>query len=1101
MLAPLLSSVALHASVEGTSAPRAGWLRDLWISQGILEGIEEGSGASSTRTRGEWPANVSFGQILDEFVPPSSRNKFLINLGANDGARHDPSFPLFVERGYGGILVEGDPAFKKRLYNNMRPFNASGKVQISWGFASASAIGPRLLALGCPREPDALKIDVDGLDAALLEGILQAGITPKSIVIEVNPDIPPPVQMSQLYHDAFTFEFERKHMRGWLGASADLLYTMLDRAGYALVAIELGTREHMVCNKQGRRQMCKKKGTCTHCENNMWFVRKELLRSAAGVEPPSWPQFVNAFWKQTFAFNTFSTNKIVFKTQTVQHAGWYPRADEERPYTPSCYSLSDHQYFAAQAGESFTKPECPLVTLRDQVDAEAAALTSQKVSQGWRAWAKYSLWLAKPTNAAKAAAYAKATAEAIKAPACRPDETCPYNATASTHAGRGRWQRQAGSNGRRLADAAEPRGKGRGVKRLLQSADYASWVKTPDRISKSRHAFVMNSMTPGHGHVALAKNFTAVIGISNMELTGLNAAKKLQASGTPFAYLTLTNDHQPLTEHGHDRTLLWERSAASRSANGVFIGPPGRHVLEGPRKGIFCDLSEELARRTNDPWQRFAPPCVTKATSGSSNGEEYGALLQAAPPLVKDPAFAKFAAPPRWLTRKVATKRVAAAGGFMYPLSHSKALGTNLTVMHKFGPLLLRYVDPPLLQKSIHLGTPVHTRVETRIFGLVQWEPLRIWTSRYGFFRGGSPWFNYSAGTETEFTAANGAMWNINRGVEARCETVPPRNPPPWIKPEAYVDCVGGRAGGNKRLRTARPSAASACCICLTVADVFDMENDERGFATSGTLRRLDHVAKDAGLDPKLVWQNVDEALIREMIAEQRAYQRESNGAPLSRWSTVFSADVGFAADGRAYLYENLLMPNWKRPGYFWHEAVDRAGAVGIYSSQMLAMANLIMDDAADEFHARLLAPLKLEARAEQETRTFLKTQGLASTIGFRRTWPTPRRTPDRSFDKIADARDLEFAKLLNEHKLLLRGMDVLSADGGTATDLFGGPAADPERRTKPRWPVGKGTLWNVPTGVGRGAVCRDTPDILSAYKEQAQKRMQSSFELGERIQ
>ena len=164
--------------------------------------------------------SVSFGQILDEFVPPSSRNKFLINLGANDGARHDPSFPLFVERGYGGILVEGDPAFKKRLYNNMRPFNASGKVQISWGFASASAIGPRLLALGCPREPDALKIDVDGLDAALLEGILQAGITPKSIVIEVNPDIPPPVQMSQLYHDAFTFEFERKHMRGWLGASS-----------------------------------------------------------------------------------------------------------------------------------------------------------------------------------------------------------------------------------------------------------------------------------------------------------------------------------------------------------------------------------------------------------------------------------------------------------------------------------------------------------------------------------------------------------------------------------------------------------------------------------------------------------------------------------------------------------------------------------------------------------------------------------------------------------------------------------------------------------------------------------------------------------------
>ena len=115
------------------------------------------------------------------------------------------------------------------------------------------------------------------------------------------------------------------------------------------------------------------------------MVRQErTLRSAAGVEPPSWPQFVNR--KQTFAFNTFSTNKIVFKRKLCSMQGG-TAGDEERPYIALCYSLSDHQYFAAQAGESFTKPECPLVTLRDQVDAEAAALTSQKVSQGWRAWA------------------------------------------------------------------------------------------------------------------------------------------------------------------------------------------------------------------------------------------------------------------------------------------------------------------------------------------------------------------------------------------------------------------------------------------------------------------------------------------------------------------------------------------------------------------------------------------------------------------------------------------------------------------------------------------------------------------------------------------
>ena len=1090
MALTLLVSAVPVASMDAVTAPKPGWLHDLWSAQGFLEGVVD----DSSHVRGQWPANVSFGQIIDTFVPLHTRNKFLINLGANDGARHDPSFPLFVERGYGGILVEGDPAFKKRLYANMKPFNATGNVHISWGFASASAIGPRLLAQGSPRDPDALKIDVDGLDAALLEGILLAGITPKAIVVEVNPDIPPPLRMSQLYHDAFKFEFERKHMRGWLGASADTLYTMLDDAGYALVAIELGTREHMVCNKQGRRQMCKKKGTCTHCENNMWFVTKELLRSASGVEPPTWPQFVNGFWKQTFAFNTFSTNRAsVFQSQTVQHTGWFPRTDEEKPFKPSCYSLSDKQYYQAQPGESFTKPECPLVTLRAEVSPEVVA-TAETGSQGWRAWAKFSQWLARPANAAKAAAYAKSTAEAIKAPACRPDETCPYNATASTHASRGRLNKQSGGaaarsrelrGGRQLSEGLALQGKGRGTKRLLSAADYTSWIKTPEQVKASRHAFVMNAMTPGHGHVLMARNFTALLGLKNFETTGLNAVRKLQASGAPFAYMTLTNDHQPLTEHGHDRTLTWERSQASRSANGVFIGPPSKHILEGPRKAMFCDLSENLVRRTGDPWQRFAPPCVTKSRDGKRNGEEYGALLHAAPPLVKDAAYAKHSAPPRWLTRKVATKKVAAAGSFMYPLSHDRALQANLTMMHKFGPLLLRYLDPPLLQKGVHLGTPVNTRVETRIFGLVQWEPLRIWTSRYGFFRGGTPWFNYSAGTDTEFTAANGAMWNVNRGVEARCEAVPPRVAPPWIAPEAYAECV------RKRARSAR-SPSSECCVCMTVADVFDVEHDERGFATSGTLRRLDHVAEAAGLDPKRVWQNVDEALIREMIAEQRYYQSEAAGAPLSRWATVFSADVGFAADGRAYLYENLLMPNWKRPGYFWHEAVDRAGAVGIYSGQMLAMANLLMDDAVDEFHSRVLKPLSLEAQAEQEARTFLRTQGFASTLGYRRTWPTPPRTADRSFDKVADARDVAFAKLLNENKLLLQGMDVLSPDGSVKADVFGGPTANLLERTTPRWPVGKGVLWNSPTGVGRGAACRDTPAILAAYKAQAEGRRSS---------
>ncbi len=420
---------AAIVDTSGWSIPPAGsWLRNLWVAQGFLTGV---SGIDAAG--GSWPANISFGLILDEVIKSTvALNRFVVNLGANDGARHDPAFPLLVERDFGGILVEGDPAFKKRLYSNMQPLNHSGRLVISWGFASASAIGPRLLGLGCPREPDALKIDVDGLDAALLEGILLANIRPKAVVVEVNPDLPPPARISQLDHAGFTFEFLRKHMRGWLGTSADALYTLLSDHGYAVVALELGTREHMVCGGAGKRRMCKMKHTCTHCENNMWFIRADLLH-AAGVDPPRWQQFVHAFWKQTFAFNTYAENSIVFPAQTVRHEGSFSGADEAKPFTPACYSLSDHQYTKPFPGEaSFVKPACPLQTLRQVVEElhVGGADRPAAVDLTWHDWARLSVRLAKPAHASKARAFAISTTEAIKAPACRTDESCPFNASA-----------------------------------------------------------------------------------------------------------------------------------------------------------------------------------------------------------------------------------------------------------------------------------------------------------------------------------------------------------------------------------------------------------------------------------------------------------------------------------------------------------------------------------------------------------------------------------------------------------------------------------------------------------------------------------------------
>ena len=66
---------------------------------------------------------------------------------------------------------------------------------------------------------------------------------------------------------------------------------------------------------------------------------------------------------------------------------------------------------------------------------------------------------------------------------------------------------------------------------------------------------------PTHGHVVLLHSLSTLVGLRGPDIDGgLAAASELCAKGTPFAYMTLTNDHLPDSEKGHDDTLAWERT-------------------------------------------------------------------------------------------------------------------------------------------------------------------------------------------------------------------------------------------------------------------------------------------------------------------------------------------------------------------------------------------------------------------------------------------------------------------------------------------------------------------------------------------------------------
>ena len=81
-----------------TKAEPSAWLRDLWDAQGF-------AGSSSLR----WPADISFSQLLDEFVPDGSRTHFAVSIGGRTGQpSHDHVAPLFRSRAYHGVVFEED---------------------------------------------------------------------------------------------------------------------------------------------------------------------------------------------------------------------------------------------------------------------------------------------------------------------------------------------------------------------------------------------------------------------------------------------------------------------------------------------------------------------------------------------------------------------------------------------------------------------------------------------------------------------------------------------------------------------------------------------------------------------------------------------------------------------------------------------------------------------------------------------------------------------------------------------------------------------------------------------------------------------------------
>jgi len=190
-------------------------------------------------------------QHLVQHAPPDlvgSFNDMAVNLGAGDGRsfipgmncsifdcdgpENDPVYPMYTYLHFGGLAVEGDPAWEQQLNQNLPAANVTKMISM----ITPDNVLSLLKEGNIPIDVDYFKNDIDGYDCAVNYAVLSAGYRPKMIQVEVNPEIPHPVAFGVNYGKHFK---QPSFWTGFYGCSLTLTSSLIKRFGYQLVSTPL----------------------------------------------------------------------------------------------------------------------------------------------------------------------------------------------------------------------------------------------------------------------------------------------------------------------------------------------------------------------------------------------------------------------------------------------------------------------------------------------------------------------------------------------------------------------------------------------------------------------------------------------------------------------------------------------------------------------------------------------------------------------------------------------------------------------------------------------------------------------------------------------
>ncbi len=182
--------------------------------------------------------------ILD-FLISKLRNPTgsLLEIGAAEGTENNSTH--HIKKGYSAVLVEGDPRKAQALRQFLGTLNPNAPVNILNGFVNARNIAG-LAEQHFPAAPDFLSLDVDGIDAYVLDALLETGYEPSILCLEYNCFLSPR-SVTVVYDEAFSRYRYHPNFGLYYGASIEGLTKIAERYGYRfLCVVRSGTNAFFV---------------------------------------------------------------------------------------------------------------------------------------------------------------------------------------------------------------------------------------------------------------------------------------------------------------------------------------------------------------------------------------------------------------------------------------------------------------------------------------------------------------------------------------------------------------------------------------------------------------------------------------------------------------------------------------------------------------------------------------------------------------------------------------------------------------------------------------------------------------------------------------